>query len=80
MDNPQTFRGRLAELSPFEITVSEAPEAPVWPKVSTDNVSAEELYGCVDWYQYPGQTEREPENKVRPLWRSISRSGIGPKS
>jgi hypothetical protein len=54
--NPQTFAGRLAELSPFEITVAEAPNTAPWNSAawpSTDEVSAKELYGCVDWYQYP---------------------------
>jgi hypothetical protein len=73
MNQPQTFGGRLAELSPFEITVAEARNAAVWrpaaawPTLSTDVVSAEALYGCVDWYQYPGQTEPQPENQVKPL-------------
>lgn len=60
--HPERIGGRLAELSPFEIEV-ETPNAAaceataVWRGVS---ISTEELYGCVDWYQYPGQTE---ENK-----------------
>jgi hypothetical protein len=37
--------GRLAELSPFGITLPQE-QAPVRLE------SAEEGYGCVDWYQY----------------------------
>jgi hypothetical protein len=57
----QALRGRLAKLSPFEITVPEAPEVSpsTWSGPSreplAERVSAAELYGCVDWYQYPGQ-------------------------
>jgi hypothetical protein len=69
--NPQTLRGRLAELSPFEIKVAGMPKAGVCKSTAlrremcTDKVSTAEFYGCVDWYQYPGQAQREPENKAR---------------
>jgi len=69
--NSQTFRGRPAELRPFEIKAAEAAKGAArkataaWYEVSTDNVSAEELYGCVDWYQYPEQGEREREDKAK---------------
>jgi hypothetical protein len=59
--SPQSFYGRLAELCPFEISVSEAAEGSPsrcsGPLRDTpaEKVSAAELYGCVDWYQYPGQ-------------------------
>jgi hypothetical protein len=67
MNHPHTFAGRLRELSPFEITVPEVSEAAAgWPKVSTEYVSTEDLYGCVDWYQYPGQAE-QPEKKPKAV-------------
>ena len=66
MDHPQTFDGRLAELSPFEITAAEAPKTASWKSdawPSTDEVPAAELYGCVDWYQYP-EPGREESQKA----------------
>ena len=68
----QTFPGRLAEPGALQIKLAGTPDAATSKstaerrEVSTDYVSAEELYGCVDWYQYPGQGEREPENTAKP--------------
>jgi len=77
--NQQTFPGRLAESGAFQIKLAGTPEAATskstaeWREVSTgrrevstDYVSAAELYGCVDWYQYPGQGKREPDNTANP--------------
>jgi len=69
-DNPRAFRGRLAELSPFEIKLAETPKAAAHKSTAAwhpHNVSAEELYGCVDWYQYSAQFEREPEKEQIPI-------------
>ena len=68
----QPFRGRFAELSPLDIKVAKLPNAAACKstasrrEVATGKVPAVELYGCVDWYQYPGQAKREPEAKVKP--------------
>ena len=50
----QHTRGRLAEVSPFDIRVSvEAPRACAEPyRAGSGTKSVTEL-GCVDWYQYP---------------------------
>jgi hypothetical protein len=60
---PSTLHGRLAELNPFDNGVTvKAPQAvpsagtAAWREECTDNVSADELYGCVDWYQYPARS------------------------
>jgi hypothetical protein len=70
---PATLHRRLAELSPFNNGVTKATKAALceetaaWREGYTDNVSADELYGCVDWYQYPDQAEGNQGSKSRSV-------------
>jgi hypothetical protein len=51
---PSKLHGRLAELDPFD------------SGLPVQAVSAHELYGCVDWYQYPDQAEGNPGSNEKP--------------
>jgi hypothetical protein len=71
--SPQIILGRLAELSPFDISLAETPTpaagkpAEACGESSPHTVLSEELYGCVDWYRYPSQEELRPENNANPV-------------
>jgi hypothetical protein len=51
---PSTLHGRLAELNPFD------------NGITVKAVSSDELYGCVDWYQYPDKAEGHQGSTVKP--------------
>jgi len=70
-DKTRTLHGRVAELNPFdnglcvkasEVTSPQRTRA--WREGFT-NLTADELYGCVDWYQYPDQSEDSPGSNMQ---------------
>jgi hypothetical protein len=55
-----TSHGRLAELNPFDIRVTVETKAAPCKRADGHEKLASDLkneahFGCVDWYQYPGQ-------------------------
>lgn len=64
-----TSHGRLADLNPFDIRVAvETKAAPCKRTVAgreklADDIESDAQFGCVDWYQYPGQREETPVAK-----------------